>query len=86
MLDLKTRAVCGAEYFKASITFLLINIPLPLFAGLTGKFFFTETDLKGWRIAMVFQIILIPVINYFFLIAALSDPGIVPARSWTNSK
>ena len=69
-----------------TLTFFLINIPLPLFAALTAKFFYQEADLQGWKVAMTFQIILIPVVNIFFLLASLTDPGIVPGRSWLNTK
>ena len=85
-VDLKVSWICGAEFGKAIMTFFLINIPLPLFSILTGKFFYEETELKGWRVAMTIQILLIPVINYFFLMTSLSDPGIVPGRTWNWSQ
>lgn len=85
-LDLKMSLICGAEVGKCLMTFFLINIPLPLFSGLTAKFFYSETDLVGWQNTMTFQIILIPILNYFFLVTSLSDPGIIPGRNWTVEK
>ena len=42
--NLKMRWICGAEYVKAIITFLMINVPLILFTFLSGNFFYTHAS------------------------------------------
>ena len=83
--NLKMRWILGAEYLKAIITFLMINIPLILFTFLSGNFFYTHAS-QPWQILMTIQIILIPVVNWYFIQTSVSDPGIAPGRSWLSSK
>ena len=90
MVDLKVLMTCGPEIMKAVGTFFLTNIPLISFALYTHNFFWNDAynlnNNNFWRILISIQIMLIPVVNVLFVLAAATDPGIIPARNWTNSK
>ena len=69
-------------------TFLLTNLPLIVFDILSYNFFMNEASQLNsiYQGMIVIEVLLIPIINVFFMLAASSDPGIIPARSWTGCK
>ena len=85
---------CGPEVGKVVQTFLLINVPLLIFFGLTGPYL--QEYFQRNQPQSVYSIInlvilyicfaLLPIINILLMMTASTDPGIIPARSWQNCK
>lgn len=73
---------CGPESGKVLMTFCLMNVPMIIFDILSYDFFAEDvSDLSSiWRVLIIIHIILIPIVNLFFMLAASTDPGIIPAR------
>ena len=90
MADMRVLMTCGPQSGRVALTFALMNIPLVAFTLLTSNFFYNDVyNLSGnfvWRILIYCQICLIVLTNLFFVLASSTDPGIIPARSWTSCK
>lgn len=54
LINLKVLCTCGPEYGKVTMTLLMMNVPLILFAVFTFDFFFNEVytarDSLIWRV------------------------------------
>ena len=85
-LNLQFAMVCGPESFKVLATFFLINGPLIAFDCLSFDFFARDMNDPLWRILIILHIVLVPVVNWFFMLATSTDPGIIPARTWYSVK
>jgi hypothetical protein len=73
---------------KVLMTFILMNVPMIVFDYLSFDFFVNDVSAISsvWRVLIVIHILLIPVVNWYFMLAASTDPGIIPARTWNSVK
>jgi palmitoyltransferase ZDHHC9/14/18 len=80
--------ICGPESAKVLMTFLLMNVPMIVFDFLSYDFFAKDVSeiSSRWRGLIIIHVLLVPVVNWFFMLAASTDPGIIPARSWNSVK
>ena len=78
--DLKVMCVCGPETARIIQTFLMINVPLIIFICLTFDFMVQQESV--YKALMYTNVGLLPLVNYYLVRTAATDPGIIPARSW----
>lgn len=71
------RLFLGPDYYRALLTFVLLNVPALLFISTTAASFIEDFNAPA---VMAFQVLLSLASNYFFIATAASDPGYLPKQ------